>query len=196
MATAKSKDVEKEKIDNSADIQKLLKEIENLKSQINSMQKEENVVTNIEDTNKEKLITFISLAKGSVLLRGTASRPYEMEGQFSTRTFTEAEAKAIVTLMGSYMREGFVFIDDAKFVREMGLSEAYRNMLTPEMLKNLFNNNSAYIISAYQNASEGQRKIIMDLVYERKANGETVDANILMALSKISGIDLMTTDDD
>lgn len=203
MATVAKNNKEKEikNTDNgnevSIDISNLLKEIKALQEKINSLEKEKEVQeVKEEDFSKEKMINFISLSKGSVLLKGTASRPYEIEGQYSTRAFTETEAKAIVTLMGSYMREGYVYIDDAKFVKEAGLGEAYRNILTPEKLRGLFDNDVNSVINIYQNASEGQKKIIIDLVSEKKANNENIDANILIGLSKLSGIDLLETEEE
>lgn len=181
------------KTNQSPSIEELMAQIAELKNQIS---KSNTVVETKEETApEEKMIRFISLARGSVLLKGTANRPYEIEGRFAERMFSESEARVIVNLMGSYMREGFVYIDDAKFVKSVGLADAYKNILTPEVLKNLFNQNPNTVISAYENATEGQRQLIIDMVYEKKNNGEVIDANILMQLGKMSGIDLLDTEE-
>ena len=169
----------------SEEIKKLMKQVEALQKQINATK------TQSEEQAEEKMVRFISLARGSVLLKGTAPRPYEIEGRFSDRMFSESEAKAIVNLMGNYMREGFVYIDDADFVKSVGLAEAYKSILTPEVLQNLFNQSSAYVISAYENATDGQRQIILDMVTSALERGENVDANVLTALSKLSGVNLL-----
>ena len=198
--TRKSTTTTKEKAETSTDVLALLEEINKLKAELKEMK--ENTTTSVIGTTElveepqEKMIRFISLAKGSVMLKGTASKPYEIEGQYNDRTFTETEAKAICTLMGAYMREGFVYIDDAQFVKSMGLSEAYRHMLSPDTLKDLFNKSPEIVISAYENASEGQKKIIMDMVIEKQSKGEVVDANILQRLGKLSGVDLMSISDE
>lgn len=197
--TKKSTATTKEKAETSADVLALLEEINKLKAELKEMKEvkvEVNTPNGCEEEPQEKMIRFISLAKGSVMLKGTASKPYEIEGQYNDRTFTETEAKAICTLMGAYMREGFVYIDDAQFVKSMGLSEAYRNMLSPDTLKDLFNKTPETVISAYENASEGQKKIIMDMVIERQGKGVVVDANILQRLGKLSGVDLMSISDE
>jgi len=169
----------------SEEIKKLMKQVEALQKQINATK------TQTEEQAEEKMVRFISLARGSVLLKGTAPRPYEIEGRFSDRMFSESEAKAIVNLMGNYMREGFVYIDDAEFVKSVGLAESYKTLLTPEVLQNLFNQSSAYVISAYENATDGQRQIILDMVTSALERGENVDANVLTALSKLSGVNLL-----
>lgn len=175
-------------------IAELLKQIEELKKQV-AEQKTVNAQT---DTFSEKMIKFISLVSGSVMLKGSNTKPYEIEGQYNSRSFTESEARVIVSQMGGYMRKGFVFIDDPVFVREVGLSDAYRTMLTPEQLKTIFNKKPETIISIFENASDGQRQIILDMVRTKLSNKETVDGNVLLALSNLSGKDLLhnMSDDD
>lgn len=198
--TRKSTTTTKEKAETSADVLALLEEINKLRAELKEIK--ENTTTSVVGTTElvevpeEKMIRFISLAKGSVMLKGTANRPYEIEGQYNDRTFTETEAKAICTLMGGYMREGYVYIDDAQFVKSVGLGEAYRNMLSPEALQNLFDKSPEVVVSAYETASDGQKKIILDMIFDKQNKGETVDANIVQRLSKLSGVDLMSISDE
>lgn len=173
-------------------LEELMAEIAELKKQVLQNKTVESKTEAEVEEPSEKMIRFISLARGSVLLKGTANRPYEIEGRFSDRWFSEAEAKAIVNLMGSYMREGFVYIDDAKFVKSVGLADVYKTMLTPDVLKSLFDNSPSTVVNIYQNATEGQQKIILDMLYEKKTKGETVDANILMQIGKLTGMDLIS----
>ena len=189
--TNKTKEVITEKteqVKESVDITELLKEIAELKKQIANQQ---NTTKQTVEVPTEKMIKFISLTSGSVMLRGSNSKPYEIEGQYNSRTFTESEARVIVTQMGGYMRMGYVFIDDPAFVREVGLSDAYRNMLSPDQLKNLFSKQPDAIIGAYENASDGQKFIILDMVRTKLANKEPIDGNVLLALSNLSGKDLL-----
>lgn len=174
-----------------AQVEALLKRIADLESQVTP--KTETLVS---DFDQEKMIKFVSLAKGTVLLKGTASRPYIIEGQYNSRTFTETEARLIVSLMGGYMTKGFVYIDDPEFVRQVGLTDAYRHMLKPEQLQTLFKQSPENIVALYTNASEGQQKIIIDMAMEKIANGEQVDANVLRDLSNISGKNLLDLEAD
>lgn len=173
-------------------IEQLMAEIAELKKQVlQNKTIETKTETELEEA-PEKMIRFISLARGSVMLKGTANRPYEIEGRFADRWFSEAEARAIVNLMGNYMREGFVYIDDAKFVKSVGLADVYKTMLTPDILKSLFEQSPSSVVNIYQNATEGQQKIILDMLYEKKNKGEQVDANILMQIGKLAGMDLIS----
>ena len=172
--------------------QALLAEIAKLKEQINAASAAQTVVSAVAPAEQEeKMIKFISLAKGAVLLKGSAARPYVIENQYESRSFTETEAKLIVSLMGSFMAQGYVYIDDADFVQKVGLSNAYKNMLRPDQLKALFEQSADSVLNVYQIVSDGQKKIIIDMIGEKIGRGETVDANILRSLSKLSGQDLL-----
>ena len=46
----------------------------------------------------------------------------------------------------------------------------------------------------YKNASDGQKRIILDMVSDKRLNGQPIDANILMELGKLSGVNFMDID--
>ena len=200
MATTSTKSTKTTKTTTTAtpdvDVKSLLKQLADLQKEINTLKETQVVPTPIETVNtSERMIKFISLFKGSVLLKGTPKRPYEIEGQYNTRVFSETEAKVICSQMGGFMREGYVYIDDADFVREIGLTESYRNLLTPDQLKDLMQQNPDIIINAYKLAEEGQQRIIIDMIIEKQSKGEFVDANVLRELGKLSGVDLIDFSD-
>lgn len=177
----------------NVDVQALLKQLEAMQKELAEMKEQTSQTSPIAElsSTKEKMITFINLTPGSVMLRGSATRPYEIEGRYNSRTFTEMESKVIVSQMGGYLRDGYVYIDDADFVKEVGLSDAYRNIMTPDALKGLMSKTPEAIISAYDLALDGQKKIILDMIIEKKSKGENIDANILVELGKLSGKDLV-----
>lgn len=177
----------------NADVQALIKQLEAMQKELAEMKEQTSQTSPIAElsSTKEKMITFINLTPGSVMLRGSATRPYEIEGRYNSRTFTEMESKVIVSQMGGYLRDGYVYIDDADFVKEVGLSDAYRNIMTPDALKGLMSKTPEAIISAYDLALDGQKKIILDMIIEKKSKGENIDANILVELGKLSGKDLV-----
>lgn len=177
----------------NVDVQALLKQLEAMQKELAEMKEQTSQTFPIAElsSTKEKMITFINLTPGSVMLRGSATRPYEIEGRYNSRTFTEMESKVIVSQMGGYLRDGYVYIDDADFVKEVGLGDAYRNIMTPDALKGLMSKTPEAIISAYDLALDGQKKIILDMIIEKKSKGENIDANILVELGKLSGKELV-----
>lgn len=175
------------------DVDLLKEQIKELQSQLLAMTEEKKQVNY---NYGERMIEFISLVSGSLLLKGSNKRPYEIEGRYQSRSFTETEAKIIVANMGGFMREGFVYINDAEFVKQAGLSDAYNNILNVDQLKELLNQTPQAIINAYKMVADGQKKIIIDMIYEAKTKGKIVDANVLMELSKLSGKDLINIEVD
>lgn len=191
--TKTTKSTKKKNTEDIPELELLKQEIANLKNQLaNQKNTQETASTNFVEESSEKMIKFISLMQGTVMLRGSDKRPYEIEGQYNYRYFTETEAKLIVNLMGKYMTEGYVYIDDPQFVKEVGLSNAYHDMLKPEVLQNLFDNQPQTIINIYKSALEGQKKIIINMIIQQQTQKGNVDANILKELGNLAGIDLLS----
>lgn len=138
---------------------------------------------------KERNIPFINLTAGTFVLKGT--QYWDLAGQFSQRVFLEREARIIVNNMQNAIRSGLVYIADAKFVEENELEEAYRGLLDDKQFKTLLDNKYEYVIEVYKNASPSQQNIIIDMVSDKRANGESVDGNVLLELGKLSGKDLV-----
>lgn len=147
---------------------------------INSMPKEK---------KEKKNIKIINLTTGGFTLRG--SRLYHFEKQFDYRLFSENEAKIIVNNMPQSISNGFIYIADSDFVKECELEDIYDSLLNDEQLKNLLNKSYSDVCEIYKNASDHQKKIIIDMIVDKKLNDQKIDANILMELGKLCGKDLL-----
>lgn len=143
----------------------------------------------IADNKQTRSIKFINLASGGLTLKG--NRFYHMDKQFDSRMIPESEARAIVNNMPNTMVSGVVYIADADFVREVELDGAYAEMLSDEQVKSLLHKSAAEVCDIYRNASDTQKRIIVDMVSDRRLEGLPVDANIVVELSKLCGKDLM-----
>lgn len=143
----------------------------------------------IADNKKTRSIKFINLASGGLTLKG--NRFYHMDKQFDSRMIPESEARAIVNNMPNTMVSGVVYIADADFVREVELDGAYAEMLSDEQVKSLLHKSATEVCDIYRNASDTQKRIIVDMVSDRRLEGLPVDANIVVELGKLCGKDLM-----
>ena len=143
----------------------------------------------IADNKQTRSIKFINLASGGLTLKG--NRFYHMDKQFDSRMIPESEARAIVNNMPNTMVSGVVYIADADFVREVELDGAYAEMLSDEQVKSLLYKSAAEVCDIYRNASDTQKRIIVDMVSDRRLEGLPVDANIVVELGKLCGKDLM-----
>lgn len=136
-----------------------------------------------------KQVKFINLSSGSVILRGTLM--WKITGQFADKDFDETEANIIVANMGNMVRSGRVYIADQEFVESHNLGEVYKHILNADQLKGLFDKDGKTIVEAYKMANDAQKQIIVDMISERKVNGQFVDANAAIEIGKLCGKDLM-----
>lgn len=149
-------------------------------------------VAPVEQPKKQNNIKFINLTAGSMNLRGT--RMYNIPKQFGFKMLGEAEARLVVNNMPNAIADGYIYIANKAFVHECELDDLYANMLDDAQLKALLNENANDVCEVYKNASEGQKRIILDMVSDKRLNGQPVDANILVELGKLSGVDFMNID--
>ena len=138
---------------------------------------------------EEKYITFVNMTKGKFVLKGSSY--YTIDEQFGTRRFIEREAKMIVNNMPQSIREGKVYILNADFVKDCELEDVYVDLLSDKQMKELLTREPSYVVEVYKNANKAQKQIIVDMIENKKLNGEDVDANILLQIGQLSGKNLI-----
>ena len=183
-------DTEKEQL--KAQLAEQQKRMEEMMAQMQVlMQAQSNVETPVKTTTerKSRSIKFINLVPGALNLKGT--RAHRIEGQFASRMIPESEARVIVNNMPETVSSGMVYIADAEFVKEMELSDAYDNILSDKQLQDILHKNANDVCDIYQNAPEAQKAIIISMIANKCMDGIPVDANILMRLGEISGVDFL-----
>lgn len=168
----------------------LQKQLEDMKAQMEVMMKAMAQNQTVEqEPAKERNITFINMVPGTFVLKG--SKTWEIVGQFKSKSFLEREARMIVNNMQNAISNGMLYIADAKFVKENELEEVYRQILSADQLKKLFNNPVNEFVEIYKSASDGQQQLIVNMIKSKKDNGEFVDANILVEIGKLCGENLL-----
>lgn len=147
--------------------------------------------TNVVATEEKvaKSIKFISLVPGGLTLKG--NRMYHIDKQFAYKLIPEAEARAIVSNMPNTIASGMVYIADKDFVTKCDLDGVYEEILNDKQLKELLNRAPSDIIEIFRNVGPAQKQIIVDMVSNKRLNGEYVDANVVVELSKVCGKNLM-----
>ena len=167
------------------------KEIEDLKVQMEMLMK---AMMNKESSEKQtqknkKTIKFINMTTGGFTIHGT--RFYHLDKQFDYQVFSESEARIIVNNMPNSIANGQLYIADHEFVEECELDYVYENLIDDQTLKTLLTKSAEDICEIYKNASESQKKIIANMVVTKQINEEKIDANVLVDLGKLCGIDFM-----
>ena len=138
---------------------------------------------------EEKYITFVNMTKGKFVLKGSSY--YTIDEQFGTRRFIEREARMIVNNMPKSIRDGKIYILDADFVKDCELEDVYVDLLSDKQMKELLTKKPSYVVEVYKNANKAQKQIIVDMIENKKLNGEDVDANILLQIGELSGKNLI-----
>lgn len=186
----KTIDEEKEILKEKVSVQQ--KEIEDLKMRMELLMKaivDKESSENKPQKNNKKTIKFINMTTGGFTIRGT--RFYHLDKQFDYQVFSESEARIIVNNMPNSIADGQLYIADHEFVEECELDYIYENLIDDKTLKNLLTRSSEDICEIYKNASDPQKKIIINMVIEKQINEEKIDANILVDLGELCGIDFM-----
>lgn len=136
---------------------------------------------------KKKNVSIMSFAVGGLTLMGT--RAIRIPKQFDTVSVSESEATAIVNNMPESARNGLFYILDSDFVEENELSDAYKNLLDDKQFKQLLTQSSDYVVDIFKSASDVQKKIIINMIIDKKSHNLPIDANIVEQISKLSGVD-------
>lgn len=176
----------------SNDNQKLKEQAEqiaNLQAQLEVLMRAQanTSVEQVEPKKKKKMVKVISLVAGGLTLQG--SRVIRIDKQFDSVSITDAEARIVISNMPKSAREGIFYIADNDFVEENDLEDAYQTILDDRQLKTILSKNAKDVVDIYQNAPDAQKKIIDSMIVDGRLMGLEIDANILMELGKISGID-------
>jgi hypothetical protein len=192
------KENEKNVVD-SIDITNLEKENMQLKEKMLEIEKQMNQLlsalnnqSNIESSNEDRDIEVISLTNAQMILSTTGKadgKKYEFEKQYTIKYIPESDLKLIINSMPRITQGGSYYINDKEFVQKNRLTGLYKNILDPTVMKNILDKNHKEFIAIYESAPLGQKTIINSMVFDKRLNGENVDANILMYLQNKTNID-------
>ena len=181
-------DTEKEQL--KAQLAEQQRRMEEMMAQIQVlMQAQSNSTMPTKPVNTNKQIVFINMTSGGLNLKGT--RMYHIDNQFGAKSVQESEARVIVANMPNTIAEGYVYIPDNEFLESCNMGGVYDGMLNDEQMKTLLNQDANYVCDVFENATDSQKRIIIDMVSDRQLNGNPVDANILVRLGKLAGVDFL-----
>lgn len=188
---------------NIQDIESITKENNELKAQMSQMQEQMNTLLqkfamlNLSGQNfnqQDKDIDVVSLVNATLLISTNGrsdGKVYKFTKQFESQPIPESDLKEIVRAMPITAREGYFYILDSDFIRNNGLSSSYRNILTQTEMANIFSLNSKEFMEKYSYVSDAQKKIIENMLINKRLMNEDVDANIMLALQKATGRNYM-----
>lgn len=134
------------------------------------------------------------------MCQGELNLATQGKGQGIIYTFTDfgqiidipfGDLKDIVQHNQRFANEGYFYIVDEEVVRKLRKTSEYNKMLPPEVIENIFKNDANKIIDLYNMAPRGQKETIVEMIKNKRLQGIDVDANVLVKLGELTGIDFV-----
>lgn len=168
--------------------------MEMIKNQQSAMAVTAKPVSNDIDMDEEILV--ISLIPNKLNLPGRdGSVLFSFDHMYEEQYVDYSSLKEIVTANRQMAKNGRFYIMDERVVNKLRLKNDYKNILSPEQLKEILVDNVNSAIELYKMAPKGQKSVIIELVKDKKFNGGGVDYNLLKDLSELCGVDLVNIED-
>jgi uncharacterized protein YjgD (DUF1641 family) len=153
-------------------------------------------ITNTEDINADEDILVVSLTPNKLNLVGSdGSTLFSFDAMYEEQYIDYASLKEIVRVNRDMAKNGRFYILDEKAVNKLRLKNNYKNVLTPEQMKQILSSNTEHAVELYKLANATQQQAILDVVRQAKFNGKDVDYNLLRELGELSGVNLIDAED-
>jgi hypothetical protein len=154
------------------------------------------------DINPQKYITVISLCSGQLnlsTLPGGKGKVFSFQKFGESKRIMYQNLVDIIEVSPRFLNDGFYYIADKKVIRKHGLNSVYDNLLTKEMIENIFTKAMAEekASEVYKSANKQQQSVIIDLIVRKLMLDDTnIDMNMVAIISKVSGVDIQKKVDD
>lgn len=199
---------ENKTVDNSAEMDLLRKENEELKSQLqmileklSTIEEKENTTVSENETVKDyeddvetykeinplKPIKVVSLSDGGVSLRTNTNgsgKSFRFDKFGHSISITYSDLQDVIAVNRTFIEDGTVYICDADVVKNNYLDEYYNRFLTVEKITNILSFSKSDIVDMVSNTTETIQETIISLIVKKINNNEYVDMNKVEAIGK------------
>jgi hypothetical protein len=144
-------------------------------------------------SSENRMIKIVSLYNGTLNLATRADgmgKTLKFLGMGQDRHVNTAELHDIVHNNYRFFEKGYAYIDDADFVKSIGLLDVYATLLDGETMINLINMGIVPMSNMFSSATKEQQENIAGLIATKLSKGENVDLNKVYKLSEIYGKDI------
>jgi hypothetical protein len=151
------------------------------------------IVKNVEEEDIDKplatneLINVVSLVN-NILILST-----EKKGQGTSYIFHEfgetqpiiyGDLLKIIHVQRGFTIDGHFYIANKRFVRTNGLERFYKNIMSPEKLKNIFNLSYNEVVNIFKNSTKTIQDSIVSILIDKMVNDEKIDGNVLYGIQQ------------
>lgn len=117
-------------------------------------------------------------------------RNYRFEKFGKVMQIPFSDLNAIVQSHSKLFEKGYLYINDARFVKAAGLQSAMENVLTKEQILKIVYGDEPDYMDLFKKATTEQRRHIADILIDEINNGKEFDMNKLNKISKFIGYDI------
>lgn len=198
--------IQKESYSNNEEIiNQLMKKIEELTRMVNESKEAQklsensssldNCVEEFKEPNPNKQIRLISLCYGALNL---STEPFGKGKLVSFSKYGESKTILYSTLIDivnnnrKFAENGSFYILDKDAVYYLGLSDFYKNILSKDIMDNIYNYSPAEINDLLRSATEEQKEVIVRNTIDKIYNNIPVDLNKADVIGKSCGVDIMS----
>lgn len=192
------------KEDNTEMLKQLMEKINSMQKELDSSKQEKSSMQELIETLKEtsgksdsvseENISVVSHYTGKLTLYTLGSgngNKYVFYKFGDTLDIPYNDLKDIVRNNKRFAENAKFYILDKDVVKKLRLTQFYKNVLSNEQIMTLLEQDTDKVVELYGSTTEEQQKTILDMISYKREIGERVDANLLLALSGISGEDLL-----
>lgn len=149
-----------------------------------------------DEINAEEEYLVISLTPNKLNLVGAGGEVlFVFDDMYEEQYIDYASLKEIVRVNRDMAKNGRFYILDERVVNKLRLKNNYKNILSPEQLKEILKSDAQKAIELYKLANKAQQSTIIELVKQAKFRGDGVDMNLLSELERCSGVKLIDIED-
>ena len=179
-----------------SDFEAFMKELKELKAKV-----ETQAVTQSQTTGNDRFYNYLEVEVPVVsMCQGELNLATQGKGQGTIYTFNYfgqimdipyGDLKDIVQHNQRFANEGYFYIADEEVVKKLRKTSEYNKMLEPSIIANIFNYDASKIVDLYKLAPRGQKETIVEMVKNKRVQGIEIDANVLIKLGELTGIDFV-----
>ena len=192
-----------EGIDYAKENEKLKEEIEQLKKMIEELRKEkENIIDIPESTVSEiplnKLIKVVSLFHGILNLITNSGKVITFNHFGAIKPITFGDLMEICDRQKRFAEEGYFMILDKDAVEALYLTEAYKKIVSKEVIENIITLPEEKIKEILENTTDAIKESIIDTIIKGINAGDIryLDKNKIYFIGQILGKDLFKMAED
>jgi hypothetical protein len=114
---------------------------------------------------------------------------YSFDSYGETKMIMISELAQIKETQKNFARKGYFFINNTSAVRQLGLEEDYKKILSPEKINEVISN-SPNAEKLFKSTNPGQQGILAKMIIAMLMEGKSVDMNLVHKISEISGMNI------